>query len=177
MARFILLFCIVVLISGCGEKTFKHYDYEYSERSYSWGTLAIWAIGTPTQQNEKTTLIGAPYRLIVQFKMHDAVPKCTVLLNSVQLNQTDSHNIIPLSTRKESEFKKDTSRSQADLFFDHRDWYATYFPFDKMQLEYLDYELNMSFDFNGDCGKAAGESATFLLKRKHYETTDAIWYQ
>lgn len=98
-------------------------------------------------------------------------------MKNAQLVQVEGRKSIALPEQKSEEFVPDNERSPADKFFDQREKSHVNFYFKDIKLDYVDYELNLSFNFIGNCGALEEDSVKIPFKRDYIDTTDSILYQ
>lgn len=168
----------VFMISGCGDKIYKNHGYSSSEVSFPWGAVKAWVLGKNKQLDEKTVVVGPPYKLAVELKTYENASECTVSLDAVELISSDGKTInLSSGLSKDEEFKPDVSRSKVSKFFDRREYFSATFLFEELKLDRDYYELKANLIVKGNCQNIKDGKFSLLLKRQYSETTNSIWFQ
>lgn len=167
----------VFLLTACGEYTYKHYDFIYDSQSFSWGEINIWASSTAKNLNEKTVVYSAPYQIHFQIITYEGVSECVASVKTARLIRKDTQQIIELPLVSKQEFQPYNIRSRASRFIDGRQWREVLFTFEDLNLEYVDYELNIVFSATGQCANVRDSQIKVAFDRRYYETSNAIWFQ
>lgn len=168
---------LVVLATSCIvlggfllKKTIYDYRFKDADTAYEWGSARVRMV-VPYNH------VRSPYELLIAFSLNpgkEITRSCRVVINHLQLLSIENEKPVFSASNIEKAFEPAPHP-------DRRDHDAAYYKFSDLNLEFVDYDLDMDFTFTDSCSKDNQSIEKLLYHQKvrvksdYKEETLSFW--
>jgi hypothetical protein len=139
ISRIITWVCLLIAtipIVGCTSRLNKNFGYKAVEYKFNGLRIGAKLIGTFISQ-KKVTIRGTPYELFIWFES-DSEISGDITISGIKIYSVSNDSVVYRNTDKlSSSFNKDSDGKK----------YSAYFSLDKIDIEYIQYNLDLKFEF------------------------------
>lgn len=154
---------------GCDVQLSKDYAYQRVEREYPWGKLSVILLGKDSNVDGSHPVRGAPYDLHVLVTVNSdflnpTKNNCHVAMDSLELTNPEAQRVVFAASKLEANFEAGYKTN----------WVAR-FPFDGLDLSYIDYSMRIEVSVLGNCGSDKKILEVIPIHRDYKEEKITFW--
>jgi hypothetical protein len=125
---------------GCSATTVKDYAFTTPNILFDGGAIRAKLLGKDKKLSQKVDIRGEPYELLIVFSTNEDT-LCEVTLNNVKIRDVNNNTVIHIKQTTTSKFEKVAVA----------EYFGSYFNFNSLNLNYVDYELSFTYSFKEGC--------------------------